>query len=242
MAYTEMVAKTAAFILQEVYDNFRLWAVSPHTISFSRELDLVPILGNRENVDEYLHLLRVVERTDFAQLPPTWRARGEKKEDSSPGRVGPGGDWLYYDPFARRAISEADAKRFAARERPPIPEGHPMGFDFDTAPDGWVSHDTAGENRGGGDDSRDRPAFADVGGWESEDARMEDLGSSAGMGYRDSGPEPLAAVVSDPVPGDCNCENDAEVVRRFLRECGVDERYVTGSWVELRGYLRGRLS
>lgn len=44
--YTEIVVKTSAFIIQELYGNFRLEAVSPQTIAFSGELHLVPMLGN----------------------------------------------------------------------------------------------------------------------------------------------------------------------------------------------------
>ena len=31
------------------------------------------------------------------------------------------------------------------------------------------------------------------------------------------------------------------VVRQFLREVGIGEENLTGSWVELRMYMRGRL-
>lgn len=58
--YTDMVAKNEPFHIQEVFENFRLWAVSPHTISFCREIDLVPILGDQENMDEDLGLLSVI--------------------------------------------------------------------------------------------------------------------------------------------------------------------------------------
>lgn len=114
-----MVAKTTYLVLKEVYDHFRLWAISPHTIEFSSELDLVPILGNRENDDEYFGLLRVIKRTNLNR---------EKTDDRSPGRVGTGGDWLYYDLFARREISELKQKLSAARQRPPIAERHPVGW------------------------------------------------------------------------------------------------------------------
>lgn len=57
---TEMVVKTATFILQEVYDQYWLWALSPHTARFSRELDLLPVVGSEVNIDEYLDLVRVI--------------------------------------------------------------------------------------------------------------------------------------------------------------------------------------
>lgn len=42
------------------YDHVRNWTVPPHTIPFSRERDVIPILGNRENSNEYLGFLRVI--------------------------------------------------------------------------------------------------------------------------------------------------------------------------------------
>lgn len=66
-----MMGKTVYLIIQEVYDYFPFWAVSYHKILFFRELDIVLILGNKENVVEYLDLLRVIEVTDFNQFSPT---------------------------------------------------------------------------------------------------------------------------------------------------------------------------
>lgn len=66
---TEMVVKTAAFVLKEAYDQYRLWALSPRTVRFSRELNLLPVLGFHANVNEYLCQLRVIEATDFTVLP-----------------------------------------------------------------------------------------------------------------------------------------------------------------------------
>lgn len=61
--YTEMVAKS--------YDHYWTWDVSPHKIAFSRELDLVPIIADRENVGGYLDLQRMIELTDLNQVPAT---------------------------------------------------------------------------------------------------------------------------------------------------------------------------
>lgn len=124
------------------YDHCRLWAVSPHTLFFSRELDLVAILGNRENLDECFGPLRSIDHTDFNQIPPTCRESGEIKDDSEPGRVNPEGDLLYFDPFARCFNSEADSNHVSTRKRSLVPEG----FKFDTDLDGQVgtvgtSHD-----------------------------------------------------------------------------------------------------
>lgn len=56
---------------------------------------------------------------------------------------------LHYDPFYGLETPEADMKRFSSRKRPPIPEAHTIGFNFDIAPDGWVdtvNFDDRGEN------------------------------------------------------------------------------------------------
>lgn len=94
-----MVAKTDPIILQETYDNYRLWAVSSHTIRFSRELVFFPVLGKQANVEEFPGMLVVIYRTNVAILSPTWRSWGEKIEDSSPDRVGTGADWMYFIPL-----------------------------------------------------------------------------------------------------------------------------------------------
>lgn len=47
MALTEMIAKKAVYIMQDVFDHYRLWAflLSQDTVRFSRELNLLSILG-----------------------------------------------------------------------------------------------------------------------------------------------------------------------------------------------------
>lgn len=101
---TEMVSKTSVLIMKEAYDNHWLWTVSTDTIRYSGELDLLPILGNKEKVDEFLHMLLVIERTNFIGLYPTFRKRGEKSDEIPPKSMGTGADWMYYDPVARRVI------------------------------------------------------------------------------------------------------------------------------------------
>ena len=81
---------------------------------------------------------------------------------------------------------------------------------------------------------------------------MEDSGPAAVVRYNlpSVGPSAPAVVVSSDVSPSApavevvgrNVDGDSDVIRRFLREVGVDERHLTGSWVELRGYVRGRFS
>lgn len=46
MAYSELVAKTAAFILFEVYDSCTLWALRKGMVRGITRLDLRTVLGN----------------------------------------------------------------------------------------------------------------------------------------------------------------------------------------------------
>lgn len=95
VVYTEMETNIDVLVLQEEYDNYVLRSVSTHTIKFSRELDFIPIMSNQVNVDEYLGVFLVIESTNLADLYPTWRERGEKRDESSPGRVGTEVDCMY---------------------------------------------------------------------------------------------------------------------------------------------------
>lgn len=49
VSLTDMIEKTASFILQEMYEYFRIWALSPDTTRFS-DSDLIKVLGNQVNV------------------------------------------------------------------------------------------------------------------------------------------------------------------------------------------------
>lgn len=112
----------------------------------------------------------MIEQTDVSQLQPTWRARGENK-DNSLGRVGTGADWVYYDPQDRRIIGEEDVKKISARESAPIPEGHPIGFNFDASPGGWVDTATAGAV----EEDDERGCSGGDGGWDNDEAAMDEV-------------------------------------------------------------------
>ena len=88
VAYTKHAAKTAVFILMDVYDNLRLWRLPTALIEGIRRLPLLLILGNRANVQELLRILRVIETTELDKLPATWRHRTRRKDgkEFSPGR------------------------------------------------------------------------------------------------------------------------------------------------------------
>ena len=71
VVYTEMTAKTAAFILQDAYHNCRLWALSRDSIENIRALTLVDVLGNQANAEECLKFLSIIESTNFSAFPAT---------------------------------------------------------------------------------------------------------------------------------------------------------------------------
>ncbi|MEM9094860.1 MAG: hypothetical protein AAGC62_07800, partial [Pseudomonadota bacterium] len=155
VAFTEHAAKTAAFILFEAYDNFKLWWLSSRLIEGIRRLPLAEILGNQANANELRRLLDVIESTDFAELPPSWRLRTRRNDgkEFSPGRRGRGGDWVYYDPWKRRKVDKAEAEDLAFL-RPRLPEGHPTGLDFQSdIPEYTFDSITAGSRDVYSDDS-----------------------------------------------------------------------------------------
>lgn len=135
--FSEFAGKTASFILQGVYDRYRLWAMSPDLITFMRALDLKPIFGNTANVEELLGYLRVIEETDFTVLPKMWRQLSVRANDKSPGRVGIGADFVFYDPHLRFTLTEEDALVRANADRPATPDEHPRGFVCGESSDGW---------------------------------------------------------------------------------------------------------
>lgn len=63
------MAKTAAFILFEVYDSCKLWALSKELTRGIRRLDSKIFLGNEGNVTECLSLIYAIERSKFREFP-----------------------------------------------------------------------------------------------------------------------------------------------------------------------------
>lgn len=61
VAYTELGAKTVVFILFEVYDSRRLWALSCEMIEGIRSLNLRSVLGNSGKDSEFCRLLDSTE-------------------------------------------------------------------------------------------------------------------------------------------------------------------------------------
>lgn len=232
IAYTEFAACVGAYILFEAYDNYRLWALSPDMIRDIRVLDLVRVVGSQRNADELLRLLTVIESTDFASLNPAWTTRG-RITSYSPGRRGPGADWLYYNPWARRVAGGAEVRAYVSSGDRAIPEGHPRGWDHETVPDGW-GHNPVESGNG-----------ALAGGWDG-DVPHDDMnvGSDGDGDGVLSGVVPPAAVNAANAESASAAEGDLDVVRRFFRDVGgVPDRILEdGTWASLVGYTQGRFA
>lgn len=103
-AYTELAAKTAAFILFEVYESCRVWALSRNMIQGIRRLDLKTILGNAGNANECLSLIDTIESSRFRDLPEEWTFRG-MLPSLAPGRTDRGAYYRYFNPFTSLFIT-----------------------------------------------------------------------------------------------------------------------------------------
>lgn len=115
------------------------------------------------------------------------------------------------------------------------------------APDGWVGAVTG--YYGGGNDSDEyhelHPSI--FGGWEKDEAVMEysghlahtfekPSGAGGGSGYREDYVSAPSFVFNTPTTsggGSPGPDFDTGVIRQFLRETVVDERYLTGRGVGL---------
>lgn len=116
---TDRVVRVCAGLLVTAYVEYRLWYLPPDIVTFARRLGMAmeAPLGSPANVREVLELLSVLEETRFDLLPTSWRRRPARTYDHHPGREGEGADFVYYDPWLRRKISEATAVVRAAAVR-----------------------------------------------------------------------------------------------------------------------------
>ncbi len=249
VAYTEQVAETAVWLLMEVYDSLRLWWVSSHTISAIRALDLRVVLGSQANIDELESLLAVIETTRFEDEPVAQSMRyREVAGNCCLGRSGAGGDFVYYDPFAERKLSPAEYRQRMVRERPQLPPGHPTGYDYDTEVAGWDGRRYTPTNHGGVEPAVCAKSLVPylVPEMQVSATRYADFilyehdEDSRGAGKKKAVAAPVAKEVALKTAGDAG--EEAEVVRRFLAEAGVEADLHDANWAGLVMFLRGRLS
>ena len=234
VAYTEMVAKTAAFVLMDAYHNYRLWALSPDSIEGIRALDLVRVLGNQANADECLKFLDIIEATNFAREPAQWRAR-QSGLSLSTGRRGAGADWIYFDPWVnggQGARCSVEHTRRECRIERDIPDGHPMGWDYGAIPEGWQAGDDLGDEEEDGlaDD------FSEDGNAAGTPAPVGDQAQALPAIPPSVGDPPVAA--SSAAPAD-----EMVALRGVLRRIGgIPESVTDGTEDAIFGYLAARLA
>ena len=221
LAYTEKTARTCAFIMMDAYDNYRLWNVSQRMISFMRKLNLVPILGNQANVDEFNHMLGLIEDTNFRTLPTTWRSDGKRRH----GTYMVGAEFMYYDPYKRVCITQLEYDCLWRRRRPLRPANYPTGYDYTQPIPGW---DEAGDYAYSVGDEDD-----------DGDSRMDDYDGEDDDYWEEGMPQDTVG----PGKGGSSANDESRLthVREFLREVGLPDDILIGSLDELKGYLKGRL-
>ncbi len=251
VAYTEQVAETAVWLLFEVYDSLRLWWVSPDTIRGIRALDLRVVLGNQANVDELESLLCVIEGTRFEREPVAQSLR-YTEANGCLGRTGPGGDFIYYDPWAEKKLTPKEYQEKLVRARPQMPAGHPTGYDFDAVVEGWDGRRYTPPNNNAGavvEHASVAPVQYLVPEMQVSAVRYasffrypDNLDRSSPRSSSGSPAGQVAALA--PVAPTASVSNveQADVARRFLEEAGVEADLDGAGWKELVMFLRGRLS
>lgn len=86
VAYTQLATKVGAFLLVEVYDNYRLWCTSSEMIRNICGLDLEWLLGSCTNAEDLYHLLRLIDHRISPDFWMTDHAEG-RGVVSNPGVV-----------------------------------------------------------------------------------------------------------------------------------------------------------
>lgn len=137
VAYTEIAAETAGFILFEVFDNCRLWALRRDMIQRIRRLSLKTVIGNAGNARECLSLVEAIERSRFQEFPSEWSCRG-MLPSLSPGHSESGPDYRFYNPFTCRFKSEGEVATFLRSMDLRVPSGNLVGWDFTEVGDDFV--------------------------------------------------------------------------------------------------------
>lgn len=94
-----------------MYRNYRLWALSSDTICCLLELGLLTFCRHWDNVADLKRFLDVIESTYFAGLPSSWRQRGKRAHNESPGHEGRSADLVNSNPWCRQILTEEAARQ-----------------------------------------------------------------------------------------------------------------------------------
>lgn len=128
LVYTELVLKTAAYILYKLYDTCRIWLLSRKMIQGIRRFDQKTLLGNAANASEYLSLVDVIEDSRFWDLLNTWSC--SVLLSPHPGCSNGAADYRFNNPFSSCFTSKDDERvGFRGIDRR-VPFRHGTGFDF----------------------------------------------------------------------------------------------------------------
>lgn len=167
----------------------------------------MPALDSKENVDEYLGMVEDIEKTNFASLPVLWRSKSDRTVERSPMRVGPGSDYVYYEPHVKQYIDEKTDRERVGVERV-IPDGHPMGYEFDGClKAGWRAKRFVGD-----EEMRDEPMVeAEI---DDDIEGVSGWGNSAMIGAVDA---PIGSAVRSAVV-ECVPDAQLEEVKHLLRD------------------------
>ena len=136
---TEWVARVPAFILWEACEIFRLWYIAPAIRGYAKKLDLSFVLGSQENEGEFRQMIAKVEEIDWERVPANHHKRGNRRDRHCLCRTGASGDFVWYEPFQDKVISEEEAAKLRRFPRK-IPDGHPRGYVFEPAPVTGLAH------------------------------------------------------------------------------------------------------
>ena len=147
--YAEWCAVVACAWLWEAYDTFRLFWLPGMLIANIRRLNLNRVLGSPCNGRDLSHLLGIVERAKWADVPAEQRLRVHPVREgvvdfAVTGRDDAGGDWLCYDPWERETLDD-DARRERLKNKPSRPSDHPKGVRY--TPDDVPSGETLAQGR-----------------------------------------------------------------------------------------------
>ncbi|PXF44215.1 hypothetical protein BWQ96_05996 [Gracilariopsis chorda] len=123
----------AVYVLWDVYDTYRLWYMTRTARRYAREIDLSFILGSRANQEEFCRLLDIIDQVNWNLVPEEQISRRNPCIDHSPGRNGPGGDFIWYDPWTCQHTDGRQAKHLRKNPRA-IPPTQPTGYLFEPMP------------------------------------------------------------------------------------------------------------
>lgn len=80
LRYTKLVTNTVAFVLFDVYDNYRIWRLSRHMIAFMQRLSLNPVQGSDKNPEEFVYILSLECETDSWRISQHCSSRSERRD------------------------------------------------------------------------------------------------------------------------------------------------------------------